>query len=152
MFRRRFTALQKRSWSERIMIFEALFWLGVARLGVLTIPFRYIVPHLGSHMDVTSSELETSQTSVTRHVSQAVRLVARHTPWYSNCLAQAIAAKTMLRLRGIPSTLYLGATKEKDRELYAHAWLRSGDLIVTGGGIHERFKVLSTFGSKEPIK
>jgi hypothetical protein len=134
------------------MLFEALFWLGVARLGVLAIPFRYIAPHLGNHMDVTSSELDTSQANVTRHVSQAVRLVARHTPWYSNCLAQAIAAKTMLRLRGIPSTLYLGATKDEDKELYAHAWLRSGDFIVTGGGIQERFKVLSTFGSNNPMK
>ena len=151
MFNRTFSALRKRSWSERTLLFEALFWLGVARFSVLVIPFRYIAPHLGSHMHVTPTESESKQAITTRHVGQAVRLVARHTPWYSNCLAQAIAAKTMLRLRGIPSTLYLGATKEEDQELYAHAWLRSGGLIVTGGGIHQRFKVLSTFGGNDPI-
>jgi hypothetical protein len=146
LFSRTFSALQKRSWSERGLLFEALFWLAISRLSVLAIPFRYIAPLLGGHMAVTPAESNPVQARSTRLIGQSVRIVARHTPWYSNCLAQAIAAKMMLRLRGIPSTLYLGATQDDEKGLYAHAWLRCGDLIVTGGGIQDRFKVLSTFG------
>lgn len=51
----------------------------------------------------------------------------------------------MLRRRQIPSTLYLGVAKKEDGDLNAHAWLRTGDAIILGGGGLERFSVVSTF-------
>ena len=46
----------------------------------------------------------------------------------------AIAGKMMLKRRKIPSTLYLGITRdvEKENSLKAYAWLRSGIHILTG--------------------
>jgi hypothetical protein len=147
--------LLNRSWSERVLFLEALVLLGLARLSVLVVPFRYLAALLGVHMLVSPKEATPKQVDRSRRVGKAVRLVARHTPWYSNCLAQAIAAKMMLRLRGIDSTLFLGVANDREfdgrKELYAHAWLRSGDLIVTGGGNLGRFKVLSTFSGKNRV-
>jgi hypothetical protein len=51
----------------------------------------------------------------------------------------------MLKCRGVHSTLYLGVAKEGEKGLSAHAWLRSGTLVLTGGPGKERFTVISTF-------
>jgi len=59
------------------------------------------------------------------------------------CFPQALAATLMLRRRGIRSTLYLGV--DPHRDLDAHAWVRVGGLIVTGGPDEARFVVVSTF-------
>jgi hypothetical protein len=79
-------------------------------------------------------------------VGWAVAVAARRTPWRSLCLEQAIAAKMMLRRRGIASTMYLGVTA---RPVHAHAWVRIGDLNVTGGSDVDRFAVVAMFADAE---
>jgi len=49
----------------------------------------------------------------------------------------------MLRRRGIPSTLYLGADPARGYD--AHTWARVGDLVVTGGPGQDRLTVVSSF-------
>ena len=79
-------------------------------------------------------------------IGWAVRTMSRRTPWNSNCLAQAIAAKRMLRRRGTACTLYLGLAKDAHDELAAHAWLRCGNRVLTGGRLSQRqYTVVSTF-------
>jgi len=94
--------------------------------------------------------IQSDQETRTRQVGWAVRAVARRTPWKSNCLVQAVAAKIMLRRRGIPSTVYLGVAKDPGKDLSAHAWLRSGDVILTGKRNSGEFTVLSVFTEKGP--
>jgi hypothetical protein len=55
--------------------------------------------------------------------------------------------------RGIPATLYLGVALNKTElhgsprpEMEAHAWLRCGPFLITGGYHHERFTVTAHFG------
>lgn len=76
-------------------------------------------------------------------VRWAVETMARVLPWKPVCLPQALAAKKMLHRRGISSTLYLGV--DPARDLDAHAWVRVGGTIVTGGPRPDRFAVVSTF-------
>jgi hypothetical protein len=54
----------------------------------------------------------------------------------------------MLQKRGIPGVFYLGAMKDEEskEKMKAHAWSQCGDTIITGGGGHEKFTVLSVFG------
>ena len=59
------------------------------------------------------------------------------------CLPQAVGAQRMLRRRGIPSTLYLGINPAAGYD--AHAWVRVGNLIVTGGPRPDQFAVVSSF-------
>jgi hypothetical protein len=75
-------------------------------------------------------------------VAWAIGAAAGRVPWRAGCLEQAIAAKAMLRRRGIASTLYLGVTRDP---VGAHAWLRVGDVNVTGGRDVARYAVVASF-------
>ena len=124
------------------MLVEALILLGVARATVLCIPFKRVAPHLGQSQQATPTGAPT--TNATR-VAHTIYLVSRHTPWDSNCFAQALAGHVMLRRRQCANTLYLGVYKQ-GKEFAAHAWLRNGDLVVTGGAGHERYTVIAYYG------
>lgn len=63
-------------------------------------------------------------------IGWAVRTAARHLPGTWNCLAQARAATRMLRKRGIPHEVHVGARKGAGLE--AHAWVAVDGRIVVG--------------------
>ena len=128
-------------------LLEAVFWLGLARLALLLVPFRRLAVHLGTPSHETPAQnLDQAATERARTVGGAVQRAARNLPWDCRCMAQALAGKAMLRRRGLPSTLYLGVAKDEAADLCAHAWLRCGDAVITGGEGADRFTVLSTFG------
>ena len=52
--------------------------------------------------------------------------------WESKCLVRAMTARKLLKEAGIHSTLYLGVGKDEGK-MIAHAWLRCGQMYVTGG-------------------
>ena len=124
---------------------EAYVWLGLSRTAILLIPFRRIAPLLGQTMTITPDH-ELPDMTFPLQISWAVRTAARFTPWESKCLAQAMSARIMLKRRGYPTTLYLGLAKKERNELSAHAWLRCGSRILTGGAGHRQFTVVGAFG------
>lgn len=136
--------------SGRRLLIEASFRLGLAALAIKALPFRHVAPSLGTHMAKTDeTPLADGSRRVCVAVARAVRIAARHLPWECKCLAQAMAAQKMLRRRRLATTLYLGLAKGgggDERELSAHAWLRCGDMIVTGGEAMGLFTVVSMFG------
>ena len=119
--------------------------LGLVRLALLLLPFRYISPGLGTHSAETAMD-DTGSLPVVRRIGWAVEAAARYTPWDSKCLVQAVVAQHLLRRRGIKSTLYLGVAKDPVEGLKAHAWLRVGRQTVTGGG-GQSYTVVSTFAA-----
>jgi hypothetical protein len=123
---------------------EALVYLAVARAAVIALPFRVLARRLGV------KRAETPVTAVAdpalAPVGAAIAAGARRAPWRSGCLEQAIAAKAMLRRRGIASTLYLGLA---GGPVAAHAWLRVGSLNVTGGQDVSRYAVVASFADVE---
>ena len=133
-------------WAQRMALFEAAWTLIAAQAAVKLIPFGRIAPSLGrlgaSH---PLTPLSPAQVLQAQRVGWAVRSLAHYLPWDAKCLAQAIAAKWMLRRRGLPSTFYLGVDHGQEQWLDAHAWLRCGDEIITGEPQHERFKVIAAF-------
>lgn len=66
------------------------------------------------------------------HLGKEVCRIADKTPWESKCLVKALTARSLLSKHGIESTLYLGVGKEEGK-MVAHAWLRCGEMYVTGG-------------------
>jgi len=70
-------------------------------------------------------------------VSWAVTLAAHYVPWRSDCLIQVMAADRWLRRHGVCADFHLGVAKDVDGGLKAHAWLRYGNLTVTGGRYDE---------------
>jgi len=144
----RWQKMRQRPWRNRWVLLEATAWLGLARMAVLTLSFNRIAPYLGARMALAPEDLPDKWGEDARRVGWAIRAAAPHTPWKSNCLAQGIAGKAMLRRRGIPSTLYLGIAKgqEASEPLAGHAWLRCAARIITGPAGHRRFTIIATFG------
>jgi hypothetical protein len=137
---------QRLAWRDRWLVVEALILLALGRATVLFVPFKRVAPHLGTAQQETPTG---APNAIAAQVAYAIYLVSRHTPWNSNCFAQALAGHLMLRRRRAANTLYLGVYK-KNEIFEAHAWLRNGDLIVTGAGGHERFTVIARYGWQVP--
>jgi hypothetical protein len=138
---------RRRSWVERALLMEAFVLLGIARLAIFILPFKWLAITLGRHMKETCVVMTPSDILYARRVGQAVRSAANNTPWESLCLVQAVAAKWMLKQRHVAGTLYLGVTKDaaKTEGLKAHAWVRCGHIILTGREGHKQFTVVAMF-------
>ena len=130
---------------QRLLILEALCWLGIARFAVIAFPFRWIAAGLGLQNSCSIITPEKMPARQITSIAEAIRRISPYTPWDSNCLAQAIAGRAMLRRRLITSTLYFGVTKDAAGQLEAHAWLRSNGMILTGDAELERYAVVATF-------
>ncbi len=131
--------------SERWLVVEAAFWMGLARLAILIFPFRWLASRLGHHMAESPEVSSDTHRYRARQISRSVKRAGRHLPWDCTCLVSAMAAMAMLRRRGQGSTLYLGVNREDEDQLAAHAWLRTGDTFVTGGRIRHDYAVVGYF-------
>lgn len=121
-----------RTWSRlgtkmNLLILEATFWLGLYRVLILLFPFRWFAP---KDPPTVCDDVNPARTM---YIGKAVLIAARNVPWQAACLAQALAARSMLRLRKQPSAVHLGARIDQSGELAAHAWLTCGETTVTGG-------------------
>lgn len=130
---------------QKIMLFEALFLSAYYRFLILNIPFSKLSKRIGTVGYETP--LIQSDRNIIYKIRTTVEAVCRHTPWESKCLVRALVAKKMLNRRGYGCTLYMGVKLNSHGKMEAHAWLRQGDIFVTGGkGIG--FAVTGIFGDK----
>lgn len=132
------------SFRERVLLVEAGLFLTLSRAALL-LPFSWIARWMGRLQEEVEPDLRPDQLRAARRVRWAVHTAARRFPLRLVCLPQAVAAKAMLRLRGVPSTIFLGVRPEGAAGLSAHAWLRVGSIVVTGRGEHKRFHELVRF-------
>ena len=132
--------------SSKVLLLEAWITLGLSRGMVLTLPFRWIAP--GLRADLPGPVLDSGQAQA-QTVGWALRVASKYTPWKSNCLAQAIAAKRMLHRRQLPSTLFLGVRKGEQDEFEAHAWVDFGPVTLTGGHDQAGYSVVSSFPDEQ---
>jgi hypothetical protein len=128
---------------ERRDLVEAIALCTVAGVLLAVLRFRRIAPRLGRHMAESPTQHDTSTTSQVARIGWAIETAARHLPWKPVCLPQAVTAQWMLRRHGIPSTLYLGIDPARGYD--AHAWVRVGTIIVTGGPRSDQYAVVSSF-------
>lgn len=78
-------------------------------------------------------------------VGYAVDRICTRTIWESKCLVRALTAQKLLKRKKIDSTLYLGCKMEGEK-MVAHAWLRCGEMYVTGGN-GEGYGIVSKFSA-----
>jgi len=135
--------------AEKVLFFEAFLWLGLSRLALKLSSFKKLISALGCYpadANAVSNEPPPTQEGACQ-VGWAVRAAARHTPWQSRCVVQAITVQKMLRRRAIAGIIFLGVAPDTDNpsRLKAHAWVRSGDTILTGAAGYRRFTIVSTF-------
>jgi hypothetical protein len=122
---RRLATLTRHEWA---LALEATIALGVAALRIAVLPFHRVVSTAGRGDALPAVEREEQ----VARVRWAVVACARRLPWRTKCFEQGLAAQSMLRRRGIPSSLHYGLAKREDRQLIAHVWLKSGSLDVVG--------------------
>jgi hypothetical protein len=129
--------------SERARLLEAIAALSTASLLLKMFGFTRLSSRLGRHMAVAAPVTESGLIRAASEIRWAVEAAATRLPWKPVCLPQALAAHWMLRRRAIPSTLYLGLDAKQGYD--AHAWVRVGPVVVTGGPGQDRFVVVASF-------
>lgn len=138
------------SWSDKWLVLYVFILLAIVRSVLLLVPFRYITVYLGKHME--ESPCVEGNGDFIKRVGWAIQVASKYTPWESKCLVQAITGKVLLRHRRLQNTMYLGVAKDRDNQMIAHAWLRSGNKLVTGNCNSSLFTVVAKFadvGSNE---
>lgn len=75
------------------------------------------------------------QRRLAARIAFAIPGMGARVPWRSDCFIQAMAAQRWLRRGQIGSALTIGVRKEPNAQFAAHAWLKVGDVVVTGGDI-----------------
>lgn len=126
--------------------------LGISKALIFTVSFRRLAPRLGTPIGAIAwvPLLDPRQEARALQIGRVVRLAARYTPWESNCFPQAVAARVLLGMYGIPYALHFGLMRDPDSaELQAHAWVAAGRVPVTGGVSFGRFAVVGCFVAPE---
>jgi hypothetical protein len=65
------------------------------------------------------------------HIREAVDRATARVP-RSTCLTRGLAAAVLLRFAGLPYRFEIGVARQVDGSFSAHAWVLSGENIVTG--------------------
>ena len=149
---RRLRGFRRLGWGERVLFLESWMLLGWARALVLAVPLRWLVPRplpVANAVAGEDTDVGDERREEVRRLGRMLRKASRHTPWESNCLAQALAGRWMLERRELPTTLYLGVAKDP-RDLTAHAWLRCRGQTVVGGPESGVFTPIAAFAPNEP--
>lgn len=123
--------------------------LGIARLTVLIVPFRWLAPLLGERNNAAFTPLITpGQLQQLRLLRQLISITSGYCPWQANCFAQAITARVWLGWYGLPYAIFFGVARNPQQQLKAHAWVMSGPVPVCGGYSFQQFTVVGIYTSK----
>jgi hypothetical protein len=123
---------------ERALFLEAVLLLYLSKV-LLFLPFRFCIKCLKTSHEMTT-DVDTIQLKKIRYaVSRANKLAF----WKNICLVKSFAARLMLQRRGIASIMQLGLQIRNGKELFAHAWLVSGEFQVTPKGMTDYKKIYS---------
>ncbi|HEX8448877.1 MAG TPA: lasso peptide biosynthesis B2 protein [Allosphingosinicella sp.] len=149
MFRtlsRSWKAFRRAGAADRLVALEMLVWLAGARMIVRTVPFRSLSRRLARILPASASSRVPEPAQLQR-LGRVLNALGARVPWRCQCLERAIAGKLFLRVRGYPSTIFLGVSRrERQHELQAHAWLRCAGLPVVGEeGAGRDWSVVASF-------
>jgi hypothetical protein len=154
--RRTVKSFRKVGWRRRALIGEAVVWLLALRLALILVPFPRLARTLGAFVPPADPRVAAAGAATTgdaaqlaREISWAVRRGAAHAPFKAVCLPQAMAARIMLKRRGVGSVMRFGAAIASGRApgqpLVAHAWLDAAGVKVTGYPAARGFAEIACF-------
>lgn len=116
---------------------------GWFRICILLIKPKYLRNYWGEEGKESEPQEPIPHYRYAVRVSHEVNRVCNKTQWESKCLVRALTAQKLLVRKNIHSTLYLGCGIH-DQQMRAHAWLRCGEIYVTGGD-GTGYSVVDTF-------
>lgn len=130
---------------QKLMIPQIFLLMNWYRYRIHHRPFSEIAPSIGTLGYETPVEPSPRDAHV---VHELMRAMFYRMKWKDSCLIRALTAKKLLNRKGNHCTLYMGVSKDGNQAMTAHAWLRCGKLIVTGGEGSSRYTVTALFGDK----
>ncbi len=113
-------------------------------MAIILLPYKVLKAMLGTYKKISNGKETDSE--IIKRASYWIRRISPLLPWKCNCLPQAVTGRFVLKIRKIESTLYLGMSKDNEKKLIAHAWLKVGDIPVTGGRDNSEFAEVAYFG------
>jgi Transglutaminase-like superfamily len=136
---------------RRALLVEAVMCLLAARLALIFVPFPRLARHIGTFVPPTDPRATPAKAGaaderklLAEDIGWAVTRSARYLPFKAVCLPQAMAARVMLKRRGVASVMHFGAARGRDK-LDAHAWLDAAGVEVTGYPVAESFAEIACF-------
>jgi len=124
------------------LLFEAAWSLILARLMLRCISFSRLASIFSRPVKCPEVAGPTRE-SLCEEVKSAIERSADLLPGRSVCFPRAIAAQTMLRRRGVSTTLYYGARDHGS--LDAHVWIQDGDIGVIGMPNEGEYNVVAKY-------
>lgn len=122
--------LRKNPWKKETLL--AYYYSAKFRIQLLLLPPEKMRKSWGREEAESEGTQSTEGYRQAARISRIVGKVCDKTPWESKCLVRALSAQRLLYRQGLSSTLYLGCGMEEGK-MVAHAWLRCGEMYVTGG-------------------
>lgn len=144
---RKLNSLMRMDSRRRGLMAEAAVCLAVARGVLLVFPFRHVARRLGRLTSPGAAAAAGGDQELAKAVGWAVRRTATYVPFKAVCLQQAIAARMMLRRRGVESALHFGVARGESpaSPLRAHAWLDTAGAKITGYPVRAGFVEIACF-------
>lgn len=131
-------------------------WLmiGLSAAVIALIPFRRIVPWLGTNLGAVAIKppIDAAQERRALLLAQTIDLAGRNARFRADCYPQALTARVLCALLRVPCAVHFGVAigGEDGAKMRAHAWVCSGNIIVSGGaGSFAAHTTVACFGPAE---
>ena len=130
---------------QKLLIPQILVLMYWYKFRVRHRPFSEVAQNIGRLGYETPREPSSGNAWLVHDLMEAMQ---RRLQWKDSCLIRALTARKLLNRMGERCTLYMGVCKLEGQPMEAHAWLRCGRLIVTGGDSMAGFTVTAVFGDE----
>ncbi len=139
--------LWRLSWKQKVLFVLIFLLLGVMRVVIVLIPFRYYVKILlNPKPSQNKFTLTIQKFGYARAIGRLTMLAAKFTPWEAKCLVQGLTVRFLLRMWRIPSIFYIGVGTDETQLFVAHAWINCNNTTIVGGDdSFNQFKIISQF-------
>ena len=132
----------------KVLFLEAYYTLAITRISIMWVPFKKLTRNF-SHQKTPSSLplLYPVDKVLALDIKKAIKQATSYTPWESSCLIQSLTAHKMLKKRGISGVIYIGVKRDKNeqKKIQAHAWVQTGEYVITGEKESKSFAIVSVF-------
>jgi hypothetical protein len=132
---------------EKKFLCEAGILLSLSNACVKAITFKHIDKFLRTHWnDGVQDGMDREQEI--RLIQRSILRAADVLPWKSLCLCRSIAEYIMLRRRGIPAVMFIGARFSSRSSLDAHAWIDTGLAVIDKNFENSAFTTVMMIGTR----
>lgn len=134
-----------------VWLFPVWVLLGLSRLAILTVPLRRLSPLYGQDIGICPwiPLANAQETARARDIRRVIGLAASYSPWTANCYPQALVARILMGLYGLPYAIHFGLRRDgAGHEIAAHAWVVCGPVAVTGDHSFGAYTVVRSFAAR----